>query len=155
MTAQILIGVLDDASLPVLKSILAEFGFTTLTCAAPDLLGPPGVPVSMELVVAMARVNADPSDLTVVYCSFPLTTSFGYRVAGVSESSIIVISGRAESDLELTRVLRHELGHYFGLVEHLDCVMSPYYTTKVGFCGNCIDALGKKGVAWESSSHHC
>ena len=85
-------------------------------------------------------------DFLIVISPCRLQTAFGYAIAGETRQKTVVISGPLLSSENAKRLIRHELGHVFGLDEHLECVMSPYYVEHSRFCTICVDALASRNV---------
>ena len=102
-------------------------------------------------VIRMAEEEAPAmSQLVVILSPVPLYTPFGYHVVGESRGRVIAISTTKVRPSNLARVLRHEVGHYFGIDEHLGCVMSPYQVDDFSFCAECISRLHVAGVEWRA-----
>jgi hypothetical protein len=91
------------------------------------------------------------TDVIVLLASAAIETGFGYPLAAECRGNTIAISTVGVNPKNLVRVLRHELGHLFGLKEHLDCVMSRYQVEDPGFCGACVDYLRGLGIEWRAA----
>jgi len=130
-----------------------EFGFNPI---AKHIGDPPlyvsevGVPIapSSDLIAFASEYRRGINNLIVLLAPVAITTPFGHPIVGESKDDIIILSTSQLSQPSLPRLLRHEVGHYFGLAEHLDCVMSPYHVDDPRFCSHCIHHLETLGVKW-------
>jgi hypothetical protein len=152
MTATVVVGQEDHSTLLHLRSVLAEFGIDVRMCVLPDFTRPTVAEYPISGILSIVSGAAIDGLLTVVCCPVPIVSPLGFRLAGVCEGTVIMISSRVTEPSDIARVLRHELGHYFGLREHLDCVMSPYFTEFLGFCHSCRQYLAEIGIRWSCSS---
>ena len=140
---------------PIQRALRVEFAFGEVT---PQDVGPY---ISFELLdhpfstldglFLSERIAASREDLAFVVAPVRLVTPFGYRIAGESRGRCIVVSSVITTPFNLPRLLRHEMGHYFGLSEHLGCVMSPYTIDDARFCPSCVLTLHGCGVEWRES----
>jgi len=86
------------------------------------------------------------NDIYILFVKARLVTEFGYRISAEARDNKIVISSISSEDASIERLIRHEIGHCFGLKEHLDCAMSPYYVEDPTYCNACKKYLYDKGI---------
>jgi len=126
-----------------------EFGFKSTLQVLPLEVNQSG---SFQLSIDAYRMvqNAELGNNTlIVFISAALLiTPLGYRIAGESNGNIIILSGMLMTTENFVRLLRHEIGHYFGLSEHLNCVMSPFWIDDHSYCNKCQIQLASAGVEW-------
>jgi hypothetical protein len=103
------------------------------------------------LFLLVKRMATGREDLTLILAPVKLMTPFGYKIAGETRGNCIAVSSLVTTLQNLPRLLRHEIGHYFGLSEHLGCVMSSYTVEDPRFCQTCVDTLRQRGVDWKES----
>lgn len=90
-----------------------------------------------NLVDSYFNVVVEGCDVTIIVAPIRLQTAFGRRLAGEAREHTVVLSGPLITQINAVRLVRHEIGHVFGLDEHLDCVMSPYAAEIPKFCSKC------------------
>jgi hypothetical protein len=136
-----------------------EFGFSDIaTQDIGSLLGSDVVQAGAqfqdpEVLFALAEpMVTGREELVLILAPVALITPFGYRIAGETRGKCIAVSSLVVTSRNFLRLLRHEMGHYFGLSEHLDCVMSPYTVEDPRFCRTCVCTLRRLGVDWQGSS---
>src|ERR1017187_432402 len=130
-----------------------EYSFECTLHALPDELVGSGAPLlSPDACTVALDYRTDPSSLAILIAPTGLVTPFGYRIAGESKGGVIVVSGTAVNCQNYARLLRHEIGHFFGLPEHLDCVMSPYRSEEAAYCSACRSELQSAGITWRNST---
>jgi hypothetical protein len=112
---------------------------------------PSPVAASSDIIEWVRRLLDLTMSVHVALCPTTLVTPFGRSIGGEYYDGVILISSLcAEHPVSLPRLLTHEIGHYLGLSEHLDCVMSPYYIEDTTFCTSWVHALAKQGNRWGS-----
>ncbi len=100
---------------------------------------------SADPLFELIQKHAGPTNAAVVLLApIRLVTPFDYHPIAETRESLVVVSTSRMDKKDLPRVLRHEFGHVFGIEEHLDCVMSPYFVEDPSFCEKCDRILKEK-----------
>ena len=142
---------------PMHKALCSEFGFSNIVDRDVEPLLETSIlqdhhqlHVPDALFVLAERTVTSHEDLVLFLAPLRLVTPFGYKIAGETRGKCIVVSSLVVTSQNISRLLRHEMGHFFGLSEHLGCVMSPYAIEDPTFCQTCVSTLHRLGVNWNA-----